>query len=64
MLVGIHFDNNSRLSSNKNPYPNAVCIADLLIEHGYLTHFYGGARLAYGGKGNFLKAHGFENIYG
>ena len=61
---GIHFGNNSRLASVNRPYPNAECLGDLLKQNGYQTAFFGGASLAFGGKGKFLSAHGFDRVYG
>ena len=40
------------------------CLGDVLVAHGYRTAFLGGASLAFGGKGPFLEAHGFEERYG
>jgi phosphoglycerol transferase len=61
---GIHFGNNSRLASVNRPYPDAQCLGDLLKTNGYETVFIGGAPLAFGGKGRFLSAHGFDRVYG
>ena len=61
---GIHFGNNSRLASVNRPYPDAECLGDLLKTNGYETVFIGGAPLAFGGKGRFLSAHGFDRVYG
>ena len=61
---GIHFGNNSRLASINRPYPDAECLGDLLKKNGYQTVFFGGASLAFGGKGRFLSAHGFDRVYG
>jgi len=61
---GIHFGNNSRLASVTRPYPDAVCLGDLLKTNSYETVFFGGAPLAFGGKGRFLSAHGFDRVYG
>ena len=61
---GIHFGNNSRLASVNRPYPEAQCLGDLLKKNGYQTAFFGGAPLAFGGKGQFLSAHGFDRVYG
>ena len=61
---GIHFGGNSRLSSVAAPFPDAVCIADYLRLKGYRSVFIGGAPLAFGGKGNFLRTHGFDSVMG
>ena len=61
---GIHFGGNSRLSSVAAPFPDAECIADYLRLKGYRSVFLGGAPLAFGGKGNFLRTHGFDKVIG
>ncbi len=44
--------------------PGAVCLGDILKEHGYRNVFMGGARLGFGNKGDFLKTHGYHETYG
>lgn len=44
--------------------PEALCLGDILKSNGYNVHFSGGADLAFAGKGNFLKDHGFNSIHG
>ena len=61
---GIHFGGNSRLSSVAAPFPDAECVADYLRLKGYRSVFLGGAPLAFGGKGNFLRTHGFDIVIG
>lgn len=61
---GIHFGGNSRLSSVSHPFPDAECLADYLRVNGYYSVFLGGAPLAFGGKGNFLRTHGYDKAIG
>ena len=44
--------------------PGATCLSDLLKEAGFHQTFAGGADLAFGGKGNFLKLHGIDDLLG
>ena len=44
--------------------PDAICLGDLLAAHGYRTLYMGGASLRFGGKGDFLAEHGFDERYG
>ncbi len=62
--IGHHAGNNSRLAAVERPYPDAQCLGDFLLEQGYETRYLGGAPNGFGGKGNFLKTHGFQSVYG
>lgn len=44
--------------------PSALCIGDVLNKNNYNLIYLGGADLNFAGKGNFLKSHGFSNIFG
>ena len=44
--------------------PEATCMGDILSANGYELSYLGGARLAFGGKGNFYKTHGFTQVEG
>ncbi|MDG1126109.1 MAG: diacylglycerol kinase [Hellea sp.] len=44
--------------------PGAKCLGGLLKDNGYDTSFVGGSKLAFGGKGKFLKSHGFDTVKG
>ncbi|WP_299770890.1 sulfatase-like hydrolase/transferase [uncultured Pseudoteredinibacter sp.] len=44
--------------------PGAVCLGDLLADHGYQLEFLGGAKLEFAGKGKFFKSHGFKAVDG
>lgn len=46
------------------PLPGVACLGDVLTAHGYRTAFMGGAPLGFAGKGKFLAAHGFAEVYG
>lgn len=49
---------------NRSFLPGANCLGDVLQRHGYQNVFLGGAPLAFSGKGEFLKDHGYEVAYG
>jgi hypothetical protein len=42
----------------------ARCLPDILQEAGYVQTFIGGASLNFAGKGNFFRAHGFDQVLG
>jgi len=44
--------------------PRATCLGDLLQARGYHNVFMGGAPLSFGGKGSFLRDHGYTERYG
>lgn len=44
--------------------PLATCFGDLLYSEGYGLHYYGGAKLSFGGKGKFYTTHGFSKVFG
>ncbi|MCK4824891.1 sulfatase-like hydrolase/transferase, partial [bacterium] len=44
--------------------PSAICLGDLLHNEGYELIYYGGADLAFAGKGKFYASHGFDEISG
>ena len=44
--------------------PGAVCLGDLLKQEGYNLSYYGGADLAFAGKGTFYETHGFDEVKG
>lgn len=47
-----------------NFLPSIACLGDVLKERGFHSVFMGGASLAFAGKGNFFKTHGYDEIYG
>lgn len=47
-----------------NFYPDAICLGDILKKSGYTNYFYQGADIHFSDKDVFLKAHGFDHIYG
>ena len=55
---------NVLLATVDAPLPGVACLGDVLTAHGYASVFMGGTRLAFGGKGNFLAAHGFQVRHG
>ncbi len=55
---------NSILASAERPFAEQRCLADVLAERGYRNVFLGGAPLWFGGKGKFLAAHGYHEVYG
>ena len=44
--------------------PSAICLGDLLHDEGYDLTYYGGADLAYAGKGKFYSTHKFDHVAG
>ena len=55
---------NSVLPNVDVPLPGEACLGDVLTAHGYRTVFMGGAPFGFAGKGKFLAAHGFAELYG
>ena len=64
LIVSSHLASNSSMASVERPYPDEVCMADILSEQGYDTVYMGGAPLWFGGKGNFLNTHGYKRVFG
>ena len=52
------------LAAVEEPFKNEICLGDILDAYGYETVFMGGAPLFFAGKGNFLKANGFDQTLG
>ncbi len=51
------------IGEGQNAYlPGAVCLGDILAEHGYHNVFLGGASADFASKGSFLATHGYETI--
>lgn len=44
--------------------PKIVCLGNVLGDHGYQNIFMGGADLNFSGKGQFLKQHGYNHLFG
>ena len=64
LLVSTHLASNSTMTSFDKPFENERCLADILQERGYATVYLGGAPLAFAGKGNFLRTHGYRKVLG
>jgi len=62
--VNTPFSGNTRLAASERPYESAKCLGDVAKELGYQTLAMGGATSAFAGKGNFLRAHGFDRVWG
>ena len=62
--VNTPFSGNTRLAASERPYDSAKCLGDVAKELGYQTLAMGGANSAFAGKGNFLRAHGFDRVWG
>lgn len=43
---------------------NMACFGDILSAAGYRSSYLGGANMAYAGKGDFLKSHGYHSLKG
>ena len=63
-LVVNHRLSNTSLASISDPFAGQQCLGDILDERGYRTVFMGGADHAFGGKGNFLSTHGYQQVLG
>ena len=46
------------------PLANHICLADVLKDQGYQTTYMGGASLEFAGKGKFLRARGYDSLFG
>lgn len=44
--------------------PRSVCLGDLLAAHDYELSYLGGAEARFGGKENFYRSHGFNQVAG
>jgi phosphoglycerol transferase len=64
LLTSIQMAANSTLASIEKPFEGETCFADILQDSGYRTVFMGGAPLAFAGKGNFLRTHGYGKVLG
>lgn len=64
LVVSSHLAGNTSIASVDRPFEGESCFADVLKQKGYQTVFMGGASLDFGGKGNFLRAHGFDRVLG
>ncbi|GEM_PF-332963 len=64
LISGHHTTSNSTIASAERPFPDSTCLADVLAANDYETVYLGGADLAFGGKGNFLRAHGYGTVLG
>lgn len=42
----------------------ATCFGDLLRSRGYFSEYIGGASLAFAGKGDYLRTHGYNSMWG
>lgn len=62
MPVGMFGGNN--FDQITHPLQNAKCVGDVLKLQGYHGEFIGGADHAFSGKGNFLRSHGFDEVFG
>lgn len=61
----LNMDNgNNSLTSAGGRVPNLPCLGDILQKAGYKQIFYGGADLAFAGKGAFLVEHGYDETLG
>lgn len=51
------------IGEDKDAYlPGAICLGDILAEHGYHNVYLGGASAEFASKGSFLRTHGYETI--
>jgi hypothetical protein len=64
LKVSNHLASNSTMASVDKPYPDETCLVDILSDNGYETIYMGGAPLWFAGKENFLRTHGYKQIFG
>jgi len=62
-LMNMDSGNNS-LTSVAGRLPNLPCLGDVLQHIGYKQIYYGGADLAFAGKGAFFSTHGYDEVWG
>lgn len=58
------FDENTQGEALRAFLPGATCLSDILARHGYRNVFMGGASPSFAGKGKFLRAHAYHELYG
>lgn len=58
------YDGNGVGENIKSFLPNAICLGDVLHEHGYHNVYMGGDALSFSGKGNFFSDHHYDEQYG
>lgn len=62
-LMDMDSGNNS-LTTEAGRLPSLPCLGDILNVAGYTQTFFGGADLAFAGKGPFLQEHGYDELRG
>lgn len=62
-LMNMDYANNS-LTNAKGRLPVLPCLGDVLNKAGYHQVYLGGADIAFAGKGDFLKEHGYDEVLG
>lgn len=55
-------DKNALGEAEERFLPGAVCLGDVLEQHGYRSVFLGGADAGFAGKGKFLEQHGYDEV--
>ena len=58
------FDGNEQGEHASSFLPNATCLGDILSKYGYKNVFMRGAAMEFAGTDNFLKSHGYTELYG
>ncbi|RZA36560.1 MAG: phosphatidylglycerol--membrane-oligosaccharide glycerophosphotransferase [Lysobacteraceae bacterium] len=58
------FDENTQGEQVRSFLPNATCLGDILAGYGYRNVFMGGGSPSFAGKGRFLRAHHYHEVYG
>lgn len=61
-LDGGSVDKNALGEAEERFLPGAVCLGDVLEQHGYRSVFLGGADAGFAGKGKFLQQHGYDEV--
>jgi phosphoglycerol transferase len=58
------YGGNDQGENIKSFLPKAICLGDVLHNHGYHNVYFGGDALKFSGKGKFFKDHHFDEVYG
>lgn len=55
---------NVSVSAVEHPFPNSVCMGDILNAYGYSTVYMSGTSHRFAGMDNFFKNHGYQELQG
>ncbi len=63
-LMGLGADPNLVGEQAEQYLPGAVCVGDVLADHGYTNTYVGGADTEFAGKKTYLHNHGYDDVWG